>query len=243
MNPRPHEKSTRMFAHLAERFDVAVDTLDYDKWSAALTMAKALDNLVDDDHIYDSSLYSARVMRGESIPYLEDEEVAFVRDTYEQLSERSQEQWRESATRLGEFAIKRLEAETIHDYLDAVREESPLLANVLLVENSVQRTDQQPREVFNEWLGQAVRSMYVFDTCSDFVKDHNEGNMNIPVTPSAVRELVRSSVKEGVNLLRVTPLSVYPVFAHRSFTKLQEKTVEAGFWSNQFVWKKSESSR
>jgi len=238
MTSRPHEKSTQMFSGLAKSFQVDVDSFDNDKWSAAITMAKALDNLVDDDHIYESGQYGDRVINGETIPYLTKEQSDFVRSTYGKLSERSKEQWQNSATQLGAFAIKRLEAENIYDYMDVIREESLLLSSTLSVESDVQREDQLQRESFNLWLVKAVRTMYVLDTCSDFVKDHNEGNMIVPITPQAIRELARSAIVETVDLTRGTPLSVYPVLMRRSATKTLEKASEAGFWSNQFVWRR-----
>jgi hypothetical protein len=231
-----------MFRDLAKKFHVDVESFDSDKWSAALTMAKALDNIVDDDHIYDSGQYVERVIQGERIPYLTEEQVAFVRSTYDQLADQSKEQWRDSASQLGAFAIKRLEAENIRSYMDVVCEESPLMARVLQVENDPQRNDQQQRERFNAWLMRAVKTIYVLDTCSDFIKDHNEGNTSVQVTPYAVRELARSAIIESVSLARVTPLSVYPVFMRRSLTKTIEKTAQPGFWSNQFLWTRRDNS-
>lgn len=239
MNPRPHERSTRMFRDVAQKFHVDVEPFDNDKWSAALTMAKALDNIVDDDHIYDSGQFGERIIQGESMPYLTEEQAVFVRSIYDQLSDQSKEQWRHSAIQLGGFAIKRLEAEDIQSYIDIVREESPLMARVLQVENDTHRNDQQQRERFNTWLVQAVETINVLDTCSDFVKDHNEGNVSIEMSPNVVRELARSAIIASMDLARVTPLSVYPVFIRRSITKTLEKTAQPGFWSNQFVWNRS----
>jgi hypothetical protein len=239
MNPRPHERSTQMFSGLAKTFHVDVEPFDNDKWSAAITMAKALDNLVDDDHIYDSGQYGERAIRGEPVPYLTNSESEFVRLTFDKLSEQSKEQWRNSATQLGAFAIKRLEAENIYDYMDVLREESLLLSSTLAVENDAQRNDQLQRDSFNSWLVQAVRTMYVLDTCSDFVKDHNEGNMNISISPQAIRELARSAIVESISFSRGTPVAAYPVLLRRSVTKTFEKVSQAGFWSNQFVWNRN----
>lgn len=237
MSPRPHERSTEMFTGLARSFRVDVEPFDKDKWSAAITLAKALDNLVDDDHIYDSGQYLERVIQGKSIPYLTEEAIEFIQSTYDMLSEQSREQWQRSAAQLGAFALKRLEAADVHDYLHVVCEESTLMTDVLTVENNDQRDDQQQRESYNIWLEQAVRAMFVLDTCSDFVKDHNEGNMNVPITMRAVSVLARNALSEFADLARVTPASVYPLLARRTITKTLEKTSQPGFWSNQFVWK------
>lgn len=239
MKQRPHERSTRMFASLAGAFDVEVEPFDNDKWSAAITMAKALDNLVDDDHIYDSGLYAERVTQGQPIPYLTRDEVEFVRSTYDQLGERSKEQWHSSAAQLGTFAIRRLEADNIHDYIDVVLDESPLMARVLQVENDEARRDHEARQRFNTWMVQAVRTMFILDTCSDFVKDHNDGNMNLALTPQAIGVLTQRALAESVNMARLTPVTVYPVLLRRSVTKAAEKASQPNFWSNQFVWKRS----
>ena len=239
MNPHPHEKSTELFAGLAESFKVDVDSCDKDKWSAALTMAKALDNLVDDDHIYDSRLYSERVMQGERIPYLTNEEVEFVRTTYESLSSDSQERWQQSAAKLGAFALKRIEADNIHDYLMVVAEESLLMADVLLVEADSERSDIAQRQTFNDWMPQAICTIYALDTCSDFIKDHNEGNMSVPISPRAVGALARCAFAESFKLAKITPLSAYSAVANRAITKTIEKASQSGFWSNQFIWDRS----
>lgn len=235
MTSRPHPKTTQMFVGVAEKFHIDVEPFDKDKWSAGLTMARALDTVVDDDHRYDTTQYTEQVLRGKSVPHLTDEEGEFIRATFDQLSDQSKERWTNAATLLGAFALKRLEADTINRYIDVVREESALMADVVKVENNLERTDHRQRQRFNNWLTPAVQSFFVFDTCSDFIKDHNEGNMNLPITSYAVRHLARYAVEEGITLGRITPPLIYPVLVGRAVVKVREKAKQKGFWAKQFI--------
>ena len=61
------------------------DTSDINAWSAGFTTAKALDTLVDDDHVYDSGKYAKKLLAGEAIPYTSDEQADFIRSTYSNL--------------------------------------------------------------------------------------------------------------------------------------------------------------
>src|SRR5690606_14594486 len=103
-----------------------------------------------------------------------EEQGIFVRDAYATLSPESQDRWQNAASQLGAFALKRLEAKDIHEYITVVNDESQLMADVLQVETSSSRPDTIQRTIFNGWLGQMARTAYLADTLSDFVRDHNE---------------------------------------------------------------------
>lgn len=231
----PHEKSTNLIASCAKAFHVEVEPFDNNKWSAGLTMAKALDTLVDDDHIYDTGIYAEELLTGETVPHVTHEEAAFIRKTYDALSEPSQERWRNSASQLGAFAIKRLEAESVGEYVDVVYEESYLMSEVLKVENDEANRDHAQRASFNSWMSQMGRTAYLCDTLSDFIKDYNEGNVNVQPTPRTAAVIAGYALKELVAFSRVTPAPVYVALARRSVTKTIEKAQRPGFWSKQFV--------
>ena len=231
----PHQKSTHLLKSCAQSFEVALNPLDVDKWSAGFTMAKALDTLVDEDHEYDSGTYAAQLLAGESIPYVTDEEAIFIRTTYDALSYPSKEQWRHSASNLGAFAIKRLEASTIEDYIGVVRDESHLMADVLKVENDEARRDTAQRQVFNAWMDQMGQTAYLCDTLSDFIRDHNEGNMSITPTARGAVMLARHALKELFRFTQVTPLPIYTAMTQRAVTKTLEKVQRPAFFSTQFI--------
>lgn len=238
MDSLPHEKSTRMFAESARAFRVDVDEFDNEKWSAGITMAKALDNLVDDDHVYDSGSYSERLLAGKRVPHITEDEARFVRATYDRFSDTSKEQWRDAATRLGEFALKRLEPTDIQEYMQVIFAESPLLANVLMLENDERRHDHVERNDFNAWMPQMMHTAYALDTMTDFIKDHNEGNMRVPLTPRAITVMARHACRSVRAFICVTPPPVYRALAKRSVTKSLEKARSKNFVTNQFVWKR-----
>jgi len=239
MNPRPHEKSTRVLSELAKVFGVDVNSFDEDKWSAAITAAGAIDTVVDVDHNYNSGYYFEQVINGNSMPYMTDEEANFIRSTYEGLSDTSKKHWQTAASKLGAFALRRLQATDIDEYLGVIVEESPLMANVLSIENDDSRHDHLQRKSYNTWMHPMIKSMFMFDTLTDVIKDYNEGNMSIPVTPKIVGKLGWCAVNEMVHLVRISPPSVFPIFLTRSVTKIREKTSKEGFWSSQFLRKNS----
>lgn len=237
MNPRPHARSTKLIESCALSFNVEVRPFDRDKWSAGLTMAKALDCMVDDDHDYRTDEAAKRLLSGETIDYLDDEEAEFVRSTYQQLNEVSQQRWRRSASELGAYALKRLEAEDNERYLDVASQESQLMGDVLLVENDDQRQDYTEREQFNIWMGQMARTAYMLDTLSDLIRDYNEGNMNIQPTPQVAAATARRALIELRHFAAVTPPAIYVAALHRAVTKSLEKAAMADFWTRQFIRK------
>lgn len=239
MSALPHENSTRIMTNLARSFRVEVDTLDQDRWSAAFTVAKALDTIVDDDHIYNIGCYSEQLLRGERIPYTTSEEAAFVSSTFEQMSNESQELWRGSAAKLGSFALRRIDARTVTEYIDVTRDESTIMANVLLVENDTERTDHNGRHEFNNWMHTLTRAIYALDTFTDIVKDYNEGNVSIEVTPPVIGKLGMYAAKEAMNFARVTPIRAYPAFFHSIATKITEKARQPDTWMKHLAWKRA----
>lgn len=226
----PHQKSTHLLKSCAQSFEVVVTPLDVSKWSASFAMAKTLDTLVDEDHIYESGAYATQLLTGESIPYVTDEEASFIRTTYDALSETSKEQWQHAASNLGAFAIKRLEADTIEAYIEVIRDESHLMADVLKVENDETRHDTTQRQVFNSWMDQMGETAYLCDTLFDFIRDHNEGNMNIKPTSRAVATLARHTIKELIHFAQITPLPIYSAITQRAVTKTFEKIQQPGFF-------------
>ncbi len=231
----PHHKSTQLIASSAEAFHVGVDAEDTRNWSAAFTMAKVLDTLVDEDHIYDTSFYTEQLLAGSQMPYLTEDETNFVRETYRNLSETSKERWQNAATKLGNFALKRLEAETVGEYIEVISTESILMSDVLKVENTLARPDYPQREIFNVWLEQMGRTAYAVDTLSDLIRDHNEGNMNIQPNLHTATALARHSLKEFVSFARITPMPVYGAILQRGVTKSFEKLRQPNFMKKQFI--------
>lgn len=237
MEPRPHEKSIEIFTHLARSFRVEVDTLDRDRWRASLIAAKALDSIVDDDHIYSSGWYSEQLLSGTTIPHMTDEEATFVRQAYDTLGGESQKRWRESASSLGSFALRRIQAETVDEYIEVVGDESTAMANVLLVENDERRGDHNERNRLNDWLCIAAQSAYAYDTFTDIVKDHNDGNVSIEITPATIGRLGGYAAKKLVELARATPISVYPAFFRSVAIKVAEKIQQPDTWTKQLAWR------
>lgn len=198
-------------------------------------MAKALDTLVDDDHLYNSGDYAEKLLNGEQIPYITEEQGSFIRKTYSTLSPESQDRWQNSASQLGAFALKRLESSDIYEYIAVVSDESQLMADVLMVENNTTRPDEFQRDIFNGWLSQMARTAYLTDTLSDFIRDHNEGNINIRPTLASAAVLAHQTAKEGLEFARVTPLPVYTAIGRRAISKSLEKIRQPNFLRTQFV--------
>lgn len=236
-----HEKTTQFIKSCAESFLVATDNQDIDRWSAGLTMAKALDTLVDDDHIYNSGDYAEELLAGGRMPHTTEAQGEFIREAYTTLSPESQSRWRNSATQLGAFALKRLEAVTIHEYISVVSDESQLMSDVLMIENDIDRPDAEQRTTFNGWIDQMARTAYLADTLSDFVRDYNEGNMNIRPTITSAAVLARHVAKEGIEFARTTPAPVYIAIARRAISKSFEKIQQPNFLSEQLIQKRGES--
>ena len=224
---------------LAKSFQVEVSSLDKDRWAAAFTMAKALDTIVDDEHKYETAGYCERLLAGEQIPYITHEEAVFVCTTYNDMNNESQGRWRDSASKLGTFALKRIEAETVTEYIDVVRSESTIMTNVLLMENTAERVDHEERLAFNEWLPVLTRGIYAFDTFTDIIKDHNESNVTIEVTPRVVYKLGHYVLQEAAEFTRATPISVYPIFFRSIALKVGEKAKQPATWMGHFAWKRT----
>ena len=230
----PHRRSTRLVEGCAKAFNAKVEDPDIRRWSGAITLAKALDTLVDDDHVYDSGIYMDRLLTDGTLPYATPAESEFMRDAYYSLSEASQERWRNSGTQLGSFAIRRLEAKTVDDYAAIVLEESYLMSDMLLIENDETRQDHRERDDFNTWVRQLARTAFICDTISDFIRDYNEDNVSIRPAPKAAVTLGRYALKELAAFTRITPMPVYVALARRSATKVAEKIRQPGFLSRQF---------
>lgn len=237
MDKRPHENSVRIFSRFAWAFRVDVDEQDKDRWSAALVMARALDILVDDDKIYDSGAYALRLIEGNPIPYLSEQEMTFIRSAYSTLSKESKERWQYSAQQLGAFALRRIEADTLATYVETVIDESTHMADVLLVENDGDRHDEPARDSFNSWLHTAAESVYLFDTFTDAMKDAREGNIGIDITPKVVTQLGILAAGSLVKLGQETLVHVYPACVSSVASKFIEKLRQPQSWISHFAFK------
>ena len=235
MSQRPHHKTAALIESCATAFNVDVGEHDQDKWSAGLTIAKALDTLVDEDHNYNTEAYTQQLLRGDDVPHLTPAEQVFVRNTYHGLSPETQHRWQGIAKDLGAFALKRLEATTVDTYAAVVLDESQLMGNVLTVENTRARPDAQQRDAFNTWMSQMARTAYMVDTLSDIVRDYNEGNTRVrPTFHTAVR-LAQHSLAELTVFTRITPAPIYSAIGKRAVTKTLEKLAAPNFLREQFI--------
>ena len=226
-------------ADCAAAFCVRVQDDDWQNWSAAFTVAKALDTLVDDDHEYDTDGYAEAVLAGQPVPYMTHEESGFVADRYAHLSAESQERWHQAAYKLGEFALLRADARTVDEYIQVTQDESELMAGVLQVECATSDEDVSAREQFNEWVYVMGCTAYACDTLSDCIKDYNDGNMYIQPNLGVMLRLGGAAAREVVEFAKVTPLDIYKAIAVRSCTKIREKVMQPGYWRRQFVMTKS----
>lgn len=208
MIPRPHEKTIETFASFAKAFNIEVDSDDLDKWSAGVTAGKAIDDIVDEDHDFDSGRHYEQLLQGATIPYMTDEEAEFVRDVHSRLSGESKDKWHEATHQLGSRALKRIEIDNVHDYITAIRSESPLMAGVMLVENDRGRVDYRRRKKFNTWMYPMMRYQYMADHLKDFQEDFGKGNTKVEVTKSNIDELRMGVLKDFGALALRTPVPV-----------------------------------
>ncbi len=235
METYPHQKSAQLIASSAAAFQVGVTQKDEQNWSAALTMAKALDTIVDEDHHYDTMAFTQQLLDTGSLPHLSQYEAHFVRETYHALDETSKERWRHASSQLGSYALKRLEATTVDEYITVVTDESQLMGDVLKLETSTEHHDSRQRDTFNIWMDQMARASYMLDTLSDLIRDHNEGNMDIKPTPRVAAIIAKQSLKELIAFSYITPTPVYTAALQRGVTKSLEKVVHPHFFSRQFI--------
>lgn len=197
-------------------------------------MTKALDTLVDDDHVYESDAPTDHLLAGGLISHVSAQEAAFVGETFARLDGISQDRWRGAGHQLGAFALKRLAADTIDEYVTVVLDESQLMSDVMKIQNSETRHDYSQRETFNTWMDQLARTSFICDSVSDFVRDYNEGNVSIEPTYRNYVQLSRYALREFGIFVPMTPARVYTAVAHRAVTKSFEKARQPGFWSSQF---------
>lgn len=238
MTARFHQKSTEILSDFAQAFRVDVNSHDEDRWSAALVAAKALDSIVDDDHIYNSGWYYEQLIQGATIPHMTDDEAGYVRSVFASMEDESQQRWQTSASRLGTFALRRIHAETTREYIEAVRDESAIMADVLRMENTSDLPDHAERDSFNGWMQKMARGAYALDTFTDIIKDSNEGNVHLNVTPRVIGELGKYALQDLAELARATPASVYPTLLHSLGVKIAEKIRQPDSWSKHLQWKK-----
>lgn len=226
MKPRPREKATKTFEGAARAFRVRVDDDDKDRWSAGLTTAMALDDIVDKDHDFDSGWHYDQFLQGVILPHMTSEQAEFVHNVYdEKLSIETRERWRYAAHELGPLAVKRMQIEEVDEYVAAVRAESPLLAGVMMVDVEGERKDSIRRQKFNTWMGSLMQYTYMADTYVDMKKDYEEGNTKIkPNEQSAA--VVKQAVKEDFeSMMRQVPLTVYPALINH----MRKSNKKAGF--------------
>ena len=108
------------------------------------------------------------------------------------------------------------------------------MSDILKVENDTSRSDELQRDNFNTWMDQMAKTAYLADTLSDFIRDHNEGNMNIQPSLRSASILARHTLKELVAFTQVTPPPVYGAIVTRSVTKSIEKLRQPNFIKEQF---------
>lgn len=205
MNPRPHEKTTETFVTFAHALNVNVTPDDKDQWSAGITVAKAIDDIVDLDHNFNSGWYYEELLNGSTIPYMTDEEAEFVREVHSKLNAESKDRWRNATAQLGPLAIKHIEIANVSDYITAIRAEAPLMVNIVMAENDRSRPDYKQRNRYNGWLQPLMRYQYTADHLKDFKEDHEAGNTNVAVTEENSKQLEAAAAKDLAALILHTP--------------------------------------
>lgn len=232
-----HERTTTLMVNLAQAHGVELTPRDKNNWVVAFTVAKALDTLTDERHEYDTAAYAHRLLVGEPVPYVSEQLTAQFPEFYASLALEQQQAY-VRATYLGAYALRRLQVKDIDDYILVVREESQLMADVLKLENS---SMDARRQTFNDWLEVFGRAAYSTDTISDFIRDKNEGNHNLQITPMAYRRLAQAALGDLRVLARESPPGIYGPILWRGFTKTVEKARVKGFLAHQFMSTKCET--
>lgn len=218
---RGHPQTTALLGELATLFGVKVEQSDVERLQGRLTLAKAFDTVVDVDGVADAEsldLLFTRVMNGQTIPHVTDEEARCIAKDYNGLPIQRRKELKK-ALLIGNYAYGRLRAENVEEYSKVVLDESALFAEVIALETSPDPAQLTKRQSYNGWLKVFARAGYSVDSLVDLTSDYEQGLTNIIPTAENMYFLAKTALREVRGCFSAAPNGAMPIVVRQGTAK------------------------
>ena len=166
-----HPQTVAVFQTVAEGFHVPVTDDDRRYWRSMLTVARALDSLVDTNHPASLTHVHNRLIAGLPIAGIEPAEAETFRDILETVSPEKHDVIIEGLA-INDYAAAIRSTRSFATFLRLRTEEAELFGRIMQLDNPTQVT---ATDRFNQWLPRFARAGYLIDSFGDLSKDLKNG--------------------------------------------------------------------
>ena len=211
-----HPQTVAIFEHLAEGFDVDIQTPHTRYWRSMLTVGRAIDSLVDTHKPASLENESKQLIRGLPIDGVTDEEAAEFSDVYHSVTMQRRSAIREGLA-INEYALAMREASTYDAFLKLRTEEAELFGRVMQLDNP---DEQHTIGAFNNWLPRFARAGYLIDSFGDFSEDYKDGIIGLEPNLERRLKLGWRALNETVGASRELPPRTISFLAIASLSKM-----------------------
>ncbi len=192
-----------LLERLAMPFGIKVRSADTDYWSSAITVANAVDDLVDKDRVSNLIPFIDEIRAGNEVKYLKKADATRFSEIYHNLTPERQDRL-ERGSRIAEYAIRQSQSENIDDYIFLKMAESSVFSDFLKID--VDQLDHGARSKFNLWLPSFGKAFYAIDTFKDMKEDYENKNTIIEPTLPVMSKLGAVALYRTIDCFAPAPI-------------------------------------
>jgi hypothetical protein len=218
-----HPQTVNVFKSLAESFGVNVEEEHLSYWQSMLTIARALDTIVDDtqpDSLDDevSALLSGKPIAGTTKTEAEEFQAVLAKASDERRAIIM------AGLEINDIAKRRRSVSDAREMLRIHREEGELFARIMTIDNP----EQDPAiDRFNDWFIRFGVAGYQLDSFMDLADDFKNGVAAVPPTPANYFTVGKEAMRDTYGSLSQLPRRTVAGLAIAGLQKSARKIVTA----------------
>jgi hypothetical protein len=218
-----HPQTVNVFKSLAESFGVNVEEEHLSYWQSMLTVARALDTIVDDtqpDSLDDevSALLNGKPIAGTTKTEAEEFQAILARASDERRAIIM------AGLEINDIAKRRRSVSDAREMLRIHREEAELFARIMTIDNP----EHDPSiDRFNGWFIRFGVAGYQLDSFMDLADDFKNGVAAVPPTPANYFTVGKEAMRDAYGSLSQLPRRTVAGLAIASLQKSARKIVTA----------------
>jgi len=215
-NTSGHPQTVAIFQKLAEGFNVEVKPDHTQYWRSMLTVARALDTLVDTHTPTSIQTEARQLVQGVPIDGITKDEAQEFSQIFQVASPERQAAIQQGLS-INDYAIAMRQATTYSEFVDLRVEEAELFGHVMQLDNP---NEHATINTFNTWLPSFARAGYLIDSFGDFSSDYKEGIIGLEPTVSRRIKLGKRALSETFNAGSQLPPRTIAFLAAASLSKM-----------------------
>ena len=205
-----NSKKVDLLENIARPFGINILESDRSYWDSIITVANAVDDLVDEDKVENLTPYLDDVRAGRQIPHLSLDNAQKFSEIYYNLTPERQARIERTA-KIADYAILQSQTTEVDEYISLKMKESKLFSDSLKID--VEHDDYKARNRFNIWLPSFGKAFYAVDTFKDIKEDYEKKNTIIEPTHRVMLKLGFFALNKTFDSMAAAPFGTKKVIA------------------------------